>query len=403
MSRLRFLGLGAFTAVAAWGTSLILKGLQPPDQVPPVDGLESSPPPGVPEWPFVSVIVPARNEERNLPRLLPGLLDQHYPNYEVIVVDDQSTDATPGILAEWAARHSRLRVVQGSGIPAGSTWKGKPHAMYQGALAARGGWLLFTDADTEHSPMSLSSSISYALDHNVDLFTIAPHFELVSPAEKLIMPIAYEGIFVLYPPARVNDPRDKVAIANGQFILVKRSVYDTSGGIERVKDCIAEDLEFGKAIKGDGYRLRLADGRHLMSVRMYTSFAEVWEGWSKNVVLSFRNNPLQGLLAAQGTFSISFMPAVMARWVWLSWQAARRSGNRADKVAATWVTLLAAWNIATPLAVRSRVDRLLGLSPLWTLTQPVGATLFGLIMLTSLYRLLTGKGVTWKGRVYKGG
>lgn len=401
MSRLRFLGLGALTAGTAWGSSLLIQSLKPADRIPTVDALEAPPPAGPPEWPFVSIIVPARNEERNLPTLLPCLLAQRYPNFELIVVDDKSTDATPVILAEWAALDSRLRVVSGRELPPG--WKGKPHALHQGVQVARGDWFLFTDADTQHSPFSLSSSISHALAHNIDLFTIGPQFELVSAAEKLIMPIAYEGISVLYAPGNVNNPKSPIAIANGQYIMIKRSVYETSGGIERVKDCIAEDLEFGKAIKGDGYRLRIGDGRHLMSVRMYTNLAEVWEGWSKNVVLSFKGNPLQGFLAIQGTIQISLMPLVMLRWAWLARRTARKTGKKDDRTYAAWLSALAAANVAMPYAYRARVDRMLGLSPIWTLTQPVGGVLFLLIMLTSLYKLITGKGVTWKGRTYTGG
>lgn len=401
MSLPRFLGLGALTAGAIGGTALALQSLEPPDDIPLVDALESTPPGQIRDWPFVSIIVPARNEERHLPRLLPTLLGQHYPNFELIVVDDQSTDAAPRILAEWAARDARLRIVQGSELPADGSWKGKPHAMHQGEQSAHGEWLLFTDADTRHSPLSLSSAIAYALSHDIDLLTIQPRFVLGSAAEKLIMPVAYEGIGFLYPPAKVNDPRSEVAIANGQYIMIKRAVYRAAGGVERVKDCIAEDLEFGKAIKGDGYRLRIANGTQLMSVRMYTNLSEVWEGWSKNVVLSLRGNPLQGLFAAVGTFQITLMPAVMARWAWVAWRSARKTGEKNDRAVALWVTALAVWSTAVPLAFRARVDRIVGISRLWTLTQPIGGVLFLLIMLTSLYRLITGKGVTWKGRVYR--
>jgi chlorobactene glucosyltransferase len=395
----RFLGLGALTAAVVAVTRNTLLTMQEPDKVPLVDALESRPPGGG-EWPFVSVIVPARNEERNLSRLLPSLLGQHYPNFEVIVIDDQSTDDTPQILAEWAARDPRLHVIRGEDLPRDEGWMGKPHAMMQGARVAKGEWLLFTDADTWHEPLSLSSSVAYAIKHNIDLFTIAPCFELISPSEKLIMPVAAMGITVLYPFYRVNDPKSSVAIANGQYLLVRRDVYDAVGGIERVKDKIAEDLEFGKAVKADGFRLRMADGRHLMSVRMYTNFQEVWEGWSKNVVLSMQNNPVQGAVAVMGVFSVVILPFVLVRWVRRLWRAVEESGQSDDRLAAGWATAISAWFLALPLAYRLRVDRTMGLSPLWALTFPAGVALFGVLMLTSLVRILTGKGVTWKGRTY---
>ena len=169
--------------------------------------------------------------------------------------------------------------------------------MYQGAKVARGEWLLFTDADTVHSELSVSSSMAYALRRRVDLLSIGPYPELVTPAERLLMPVAFMGVSTFFPAVKVNDPNSKVAIANGQYIFIRREVYDAVGGIERVKDKIAEDLEFGKIVKSAGYRLYIADGRHLMTVRMYTNLRELWEGWGKNTVLSFRENPIVGVWA----------------------------------------------------------------------------------------------------------
>src|SRR4051812_27792592 len=172
---LRFLGLGAFTAVSAAGTSVALRASDTLDEVAAVDGLREAAPGGG-EWPFVSIVVPARNEEKNLPRLLPSLLGQRYPRFEVIVVDDKSTDGTPQVLEEWQARDERLHVVRGEDLPREEGWMGKPHAMMQGARIAKGEWLLFTDADTRHEPKSLSSTVASAMKQGIDLFTIAPCF-----------------------------------------------------------------------------------------------------------------------------------------------------------------------------------------------------------------------------------
>jgi chlorobactene glucosyltransferase len=394
----RFLGLAALTAATAAATRTTSLSLTGAPKIETVDALKARPPSG--EWPFVSIIVPARNEERNLPRVLPSLLSQHYPNYEVIVVDDQSTDATPQILAEWTACDPCLRVIRGEALPTDDGWMGKPHAMMQGARIAKGEWLLFTDADTEHSPLALSSTIAYALKHGVDLLTIVPDFRLVTPSEKLIMPVASMGISMIYPFYKVNDPGSRVAIANGQYLLVRRDVYDAVGGIERVKDKIAEDLEFGKAVKSDGFRLLIADGRHLMSVRMYTNLGEIWEGWGKNVVLSMQDNPLQGVTAVAGLFTVLILPFVLGRWVVRLWRDARQSGRTSDKLAAGGAAAISTWFLALPFVYRYRLDRANGLSPAWTLTLPLGVVIFAAIMLWSLARLLLGKGVTWKGRTY---
>ena len=396
---LRFAGLAALSALGAGAALYTFKSLDEIESVPTVDAFEEYPSGGG-EWPRVSIIVPARNEERNLPRLLPTLLRQHYPDYEVVVVDDQSEDATPRILGKWAQRHTLLKVVRGSDLPREEGWLGKPHAMHQGAQAATGEWLLFTDADTTHRPLALPSAMAYALAHGVDAFSILPATELGTAIERVVMPVAYEGINLLYPAGRVNDPDSKIAIANGQFILVKREVYDAVGGAARVKDKIAEDLEFAKAVKGDGFRLRIADGRHLMSVRMYTSFAEIWEGWSKNTVLSFRENPAQGLLSVMALFVSLVLPLILLRWGRDTWREAGRSGDLGDRVAAGWLAALGMGAVGVPLAYRRRVDILLGLPPGWTLTQPLGTLIFALIMLNSVIRLALGRGVTWKGRTY---
>jgi chlorobactene glucosyltransferase len=394
----RFLSLGAVTAASATTSVVGFRAFyEQPEAVPEVDALASSPPGGG-EWPLVSVVVPARNEQRNLPRLLSSLLSQRYPRYELIVVDDQSTDDTPRILAEWASRDRRLKVVRGKDLPQG--WLGKPYAMYQGAQHAQGEWLLFTDADTEHEPCALSSSIAYAMANRIDLLTILPCPELHTVAEKVVMPVAFQGISGLFPAHRVNDPRDKTAIANGQYILIRRQVYEAVGGIERVKDRIAEDMEFAKVVKGAGYRLRLADGRHLMRVRMYTNLAEIWEGWSKNAILAFEDRPGVVALMVVGTFALVSAPAMLALWAVGLWRRSVHTGRRADRLAAMWASALAVWNLVLPLVYRRRVDGMMGLSPVWSLTHPVGMLIMGLIMLYTLARLALGRGVTWKGRVY---
>ncbi len=348
-------------------------------------------------WPFVSIIVPARNEERNLPILLPSLLNQTYPRdrYEVIVVDDQSTDATPAILAEAMARDPRLRVVQGAPLPEG--WKGKPYAMTQGAAAAHGDWLLFTDADTVHHPAALVSAIADAYAHGADLYTINPHLIMGGTAERLIMPIAALGITVTYSPKEVNDPNHPIAIANGQFILVRRSVYDAVGGIAAVRTEIAEDQAFGKLVKRRGYRLFLTIGTELMRVRMYTNLAEVWEGWGKNVVLSMRSEPLNAVRQLAALVSGGVLPFALAGGYGLRLLGARA----ADRPRLTWSFALSVAQIIPLLVLKRRVDRWLGLPLVWTFTYPVGMILFTLILLNSLRRLLTGQGVTWKGRSYK--
>ncbi len=349
--------------------------------------------------PFISIIVPARNEQRNLPRLLPGLLHMEYPadKYEIIVINDNSDDRSGEILRQFQAKDARLQVIDGEPLPA--SWAGKPHALVQGAAVAKGDWLLFTDADTTWQPPALLSALYSAEQHHADLFTAAGRLELGSFWERTLMPIAMLGILTLYPPDKVNDPNSSSAIANGQFTFIKRTVYDAVGGFARVKSEIAEDLEFGKLVKGSGYRLWFADGRNLMAVRMYTDLADVWQGWSKNTALAGRDQPamlMLGIVALVATGIVSpALPLVLTGR--LLARLRRRHAQPADFIALTQ----SSFQLGVGLILVGKVQRHLDLPAPYLLTLPLGALVFSAIILNSLYRILSGKGVSWKGRTYK--
>jgi len=172
--------------------------------------------------PLLSVIVPARNEAANIRRCVEALLTQTYPHYELIVLDDRSTDATPDLLDDLAGRDARLRRLHGDDLPDG--WAGKPHALAQAAAQARGDWLCFVDADTFAAPEALASVFVCAQQQYADLFTIMTEQELGSFWEKVILPLVFTALSVGFAPRKVNDPNRPDAIANGQFILIKRSV-----------------------------------------------------------------------------------------------------------------------------------------------------------------------------------
>jgi chlorobactene glucosyltransferase len=351
----------------------------------------AEPPPGAP---LISICVPARNEARNIRGCVERLLAQAYPNFEVIVLDDRSTDATSEILDNLAAHNSRLRPISGSDLPSG--WAGKPHALYQASAAARGDWLCFIDADTFLSPTALSSCYVKALDTNADMFTIMTFQIMGSFWEKVVMPLVMTALSVGFSPRKVNDPKRKDAIANGQFIMIKRSVYDAIGGHESVKDQIVEDKAISEQVKWNGYRLIVADGMKVAKTRMYTSLPEMWEGWTKNIYLGLSDRPSLLWLGVFGAFIALIAALFLPIWPLLGFLWFLHGGGW--MAATVLLQSIALWLYV--IFVRAQVAAKMEISPWYALTTPLGAALFAAMMITSAFRVLSGRGVTWKGRNY---
>lgn len=239
--------------------------------------------------PLVSVCIPARNEENNIRRCVEAVLGQDYPNLEVIVLDDRSTDATSEILRQLSAQNDKLKIISGSNLPEG--WAGKPHALYQASAIARGEWLCFVDADTFLAPNALASVYAKAIETQADLFTIMTKQILGSFWERTVMPLVMTALSVGFSPRKVNDPSRRDAVANGQFIFIKRSIYDLVGGHEKIKNQIVEDKALSENVKWNGHRLVVANGMQVVSTRMYVSLETMWEGWTKNIYLGLRDHP----------------------------------------------------------------------------------------------------------------
>ncbi|MEI7845603.1 MAG: glycosyltransferase [Chloroflexota bacterium] len=349
---------------------------------PPVDG------------PLISLIIPARNEEHNIRRCVEALQSQDYPNIEIIVLDDRSIDKTPAILEELSARDKRLIRLEGVELPEG--WAGKPHALFQATEIAQGEWLLFIDADTFLEPNAVSASLYSAKETGADLYTIMTEQVMGSFWEKTVMPLVMTALSVGFSPHRVNDPKTRDAIANGQFILIKRKVYDAIGGHKKLHNLIVEDKAISEQVKWNGYRLIVADGHGMAKTRMYTSLPQMWEGWTKNIYLGLSDRPGLLLLGVFGAFLALMAAICLPLWptlglVWL----ARNGGWMAQVII---LQALLVW--ATILYYRTRVAHQMGISGWYALTTPLGAGVFAAMMFSSAWKVLSGQGVTWKGRLY---
>ena len=365
--------------------------------------VEPTPPPS--SAPLISVCVPARNEERNIRTCVESILGQDYPNFEVIVLDDRSTDGTLKILQDLLMELDSLpsnqkegapsiHILHGADLPRG--WAGKPHALSQASAAANGDWLCFVDADTFLSPNTLSACYTKATGTRADMFTIMTFQILGSFWEKVVMPIVMTALSVGFSPRKVNDPDSKDAIANGQFILIRCLVYDAIGGHESVKDQIVEDKAIAEQVKWNGYRLVVANGYAVARTRMYTSLSEMWEGWTKNIYLGLRDRSALMLLGVVGAFLALFAAVILPLWPVLGVFWYLQGGG--------WLALtvvfeaIVLWTLV--IYMRARVALGMGISPWYAFTLPLGAAVFAAMMITSTWKVLSGKGVLWKGRRY---
>jgi chlorobactene glucosyltransferase len=347
-----------------------------------------------PDAPLISICIPARNEENNIRACVEAALAQDYPNLEVIVLDDRSADSTLTQLKAIESRDSRLLPISGSDLPAG--WAGKPHALFQASAAARGEWLCFVDADTFLEPSAISSCYAKAIETNADLFTTMTRQILGSFWEKVVMPLVMTALSVGFSPRKVNDPNRRDAVANGQFIMIRRKVYDAIGGHEKIKDQIVEDKAIAEQVKWNGYHLVIADGSQVIRTRMYTSLAAMWEGWTKNIYLGLRDHPALLLLGAFGATLALIAALFLPIWPLLGAAWFLQGGG--------WLAIgvivksLIVWGAL--LYARARTARKMNISIWYAWTTPLGAGVFAAMMIVSAWKVLSGQGVTWRGRKY---
>ena len=241
--------------------------------------------------PRVSILIPARDEANNIDMCVRSLLAQQYADFEVLALDDHSTDNTWQILTRLAAADARLHLIKGQPLP--DDWLGKHWACHQLAQRASGELLLFTDADTRHHPDALAHAVAALRSDQADLLTVLPHQEVVSWGERLVVPIIPWSIGTCVPLAaayRLAWPALVVGI--GQFMLFQRQAYEAIGGYAAIKAHVADDIALARRITAGGLRWRLADGSKHVVCRMYRNFAQAREGLSKNLFGAFNYHAL---------------------------------------------------------------------------------------------------------------
>jgi chlorobactene glucosyltransferase len=334
----------------------------------------------------VSVLIPARDEQENISRCLDSLLDQSYPNYEIVVLDDCSQDQTWQIITEYARRYpQRLRAVRGGPLPRG--WYGKTHAMQLLSQHASGDYLLFTDADTVHSHESLAWAVTNIKEHSADFLSGYVHQDLQSLGEALIVPTTYIMSTILMPFWLI--PRSKssmLTMAVGQMVMFRRDTFNAIGGYSSVAEQISEDVFVARAVKKAGFRTVFLDLSDHVSCRMYQGYRNSFEGISKNIYDFFKNQPT--LFASVASVLVAFivLPLILV-------PIEMHTGNPMLHLSLfSLLCFVVAWSLTL-------YDR--GLK--WWVPLLYPLTFMHLLYMAwkSFGKAAANMGIVWKGRVFK--
>ena len=305
--------LSSLWCILAIGAFLLLKSRY--DALLP---LRSSPSATI-DPPSISVIIPARDEAENIGKCLESLTKQIYPHktLKILVVDDGSTDDTILIAQGYMDQSIQVELIDAGVLPPG--WLGKSHACWVGANSTHTDWLCFVDADTRHAPELISAAIHSAIDEEVDLLTLHPRQEMLGFWERLLMPIPFMTLMILLDAQGINNPKSEKALANGQFILIKKEVYVSIGGHAAIHDQVLEDVAIARLVKSSGFKLKLLGGSELIRTRMYAQLKTLWEGLARGGSELF-GVPLT-ILAVLSSALTAFIPIAYPIWrLMLAWQ-----------------------------------------------------------------------------------
>ncbi len=352
------------------------------------------------EQPLISVIIPAYNEAENIAecvRLVLDNVEQDGSSLDIWVVDDQSTDNTWVILQtlQQNLKDVRLHTLQGRPRPTDRVWMGKTWACIQGAEQAKGEFLLFLDADVRLKPGAIAAVLDLMQREPIDLLTLCPAIRCGCLGEWLIQPLVVGMLAVGYDFTEVNDPKQETAFANGQFMLFRRSAYESLEGHRAVAGEVVEDVELARLVKQRGLRLKYLLGHDLASVRMYPSFAAIWEGWTKNWYLGSQRNLSLTLYIAATVLLVCLTPflGMMAVIVKLG------------AIGLNWFDLvllgLALSAIVLQYDLRRQIERVTTIPPRYWWLTGISGVLVAVIAIASIIKTETGWGWTWRGRQLK--
>jgi chlorobactene glucosyltransferase len=337
-------------------------------------------------YPYISVCIPARNEERDIEGCVKSLLNQNYPNFEVIVVDDNSTDNTAKIINSMTKQYPNLIFVSGAKLISG--WIGKPYALHQAYQRSRGQYLLFTDADLMYKPYALKTAMHTMICKDLDLLTLMPAVIFDSFWERVVQPVIFGFIASLTNFRKVNSKSHKNAMGFGAFLLFKKLSYRKIGGHRSVSNEVLEDIMIAKKAKLNGLSTLVADGKHLFSIRMYHSMKEIWIGWRKNIFLAMKNSIFISFYYMAMVLCFILTPYIVF------------VGNLWIGAGSAWIGL-SLLSLSISLVGGLGLCYELGLERKNVFLFPLGAIMMVVIMLNSMIQTLLLGRIEWRGRTYQ--
>lgn len=338
---------------------------------------------------IVSIVIPARNEERNIRNCVLSALRQDHPSLEVIVLDDASEDSTPHVLEELQHEFPSLIIEKGTGEPLPDGWFGKPWALERAQKKARGSWLLFVDADVVLSPQAVSRCLYHAQQHQLEMVTGLGTLTMESFWEYVLQPAIGGLILAGNSLSKVNDHSQKDHnLANGQFIMITRQAYEKIGRHGAVKNNILDDIGMARVLANHDLPYHCLHLQELFSCRMYTSFHEIWEGWTKNLFAGVRYSWINLVITIIFTFAFSSLG--------ITFLGLYLIGAVADQAWLLWGGVLT----ALPIVIRIVMDVRRKQNPFFALTHPFANLIVCLLLFNSALRSTRGT-VQWKGRIYK--
>jgi glycosyltransferase involved in cell wall biosynthesis len=332
------------------------------------------------DCPRISLLFAARDEEEKLPAALATLAAIDYPCLEIVAVDDRSQDSTGRILDDFASRHSRLRVVHVNALPPG--WLGKPYALQKAYENSTGDWLLFTDADVRFAPDVLRRAVTLIKQRSLDHLTLFGDVEMVGFWEKVLITFFGLAFHIATDPYRVSNPHSRAYVGVGAFQLIKRSAYEACGTHSRLAMEVVDDMKLGKLVKQSGFRTCVGIAQDAVVVRWHAGLGNLIRGVTKNFFAGLGYRLPLVIFAITGMLLMNVAPFLGVI------------------LGHGWVRIFAAVAVVIALGFHVGVDVVMRVSPLYALTHPLGAILFGYMLLRSTVVTLWHGGVTWRGTFY---